>query len=86
MSAVTVLGALVVLRWGLLLLAASLLLRSAKSCPACLRSTVPIRRPLLSAVLRFAEWRWCPSCGWQGLSRVQEPERRWTRTSSRSGV
>lgn len=84
LSAVVVLGALAVLRWCALLFAAYLLVRPARSCPACFRPTLPIRRPLLSALLRMAEWRWCPACGWQGLSRLEEPEELWGRRSARS--
>lgn len=84
LGAVAVLGVLVMLRWGLLLFGAALLLRPARSCPACFRSTVAIRRPFLAAVVRFAEWRWCPACGWQGPSRRRATERPWTTKSSRS--
>jgi hypothetical protein len=85
-SAVVVLGALVIVRWVVLLVAAALLVRPATSCPGCFRSTLAIRRPFLSAVMRFAEWRWCPACGWQGLSRLREPDHPWTRRSSRSRI
>ena len=85
-TAVAVLGALVLLRWGLLLVAASLLLRPATSCPACFRPTLVIRRPILTAVLRMAEWRWCPACRWEGLARRQAPEDAWTPTSSESRI
>lgn len=81
---VVVLGALVFLRWGLVAVAALLLLRPAKSCPACFRRTLLIRRPVLRAMLWMAEWRWCPACGWEGLARRQTPEDAWTPTSSQS--
>ncbi len=77
-GAAVVLGALVVLRCGLIWLSVGLLLRSARECPACFRPTMKILRPIVTALLPNAEWRWCPECGWQGLSRKPE-EGGWTR-------
>ncbi|HEX9885046.1 MAG TPA: hypothetical protein VGA70_01085 [Longimicrobiales bacterium] len=67
-AAVVVLLGLVLLRWGLILFGALLILQPARSCPACFRATLPIRRPVLNAVLPVAEWRWCPACRWSGPS------------------
>lgn len=83
---VVVLGVLVLLRWGLLVFAAALLLRPATSCPACSRPTLVIRRPILTAMLRMVEWRWCPACRWEGPARRRTSEDAWTATSSRSRV
>lgn len=76
-GATVVLGALVVLRCGLIWFGAGLLLHSARECPACFRPTIKVLRPVVTAMLPNAEWRWCPSCEWQGLARKSE-ERRWT--------
>jgi len=70
MTAVLVLLALVVLRWVLLLFGAALIIRPVRSCPACFRKTVEVRRPLVRLLAgRWFEWRWCPACGWQGPGR-----------------
>lgn len=83
-SAAAVLGALVLLRWGFIFVGALLLLRPARSCPACFRRTLRIRRPVLTALLPRAEWRWCPSCRWQGPARREPREDEWMPTSSES--
>lgn len=69
MSAVIVLFALALLRWGLLLAGAALLLRRVDACPACFEGTVRIRRPWLERMLPGLTWRWCPACRWEGPSR-----------------
>ena len=82
-AAVLILGALVLLRWTLIVLGAALILHQVDACPACFEPTLPIRRPVITALLRIADWRWCPACGWQGPSR--RPERtRWTPKNARS--
>lgn len=85
-SAAVVLGALVLLRWGFIFVGALLLLRPARSCPACFRRTLRIRRPLLTAVLPMAEWRWCPSCRWEGPARRKAREDAWIPRSSESWI
>ena len=76
-AAVLVLGGLVVLRWVIIVLGFLLIVRPARSCPACFEPTVPVRRRILTALLHVAEWRWCPQCGWEGPSR--KPEKNpWT--------
>ena len=78
LAAVLVLGGLVILRWCLVLFLATLIVRSARNCPACFNETIPIRRPMLTLMLPMTEWRWCPACRWQGPSRkVSEPEFTW---------
>ena len=78
-AAVLVLGGLVVLRWALVVFLATLMLQSARSCPACFNETISVQRPLLALVLPMAEWRWCPTCRWQGPSRkTPHPEINWT--------
>ncbi len=72
MIAVTVLLGLVVLRWGLLFVGAFFLVARVRACPACFEETLLLRRPWLHRVAPWLEWRWCPECGWQGLSRRAE--------------
>lgn len=68
MIAVYVLLSLVVLRWVFLFVGAFLLIPRIRGCPACFESTVRVRRPWLRRLLPWFEWRWCPACGWKGLS------------------
>ena len=84
-GAAIVLGGLVVVRVGLVWLGAALLLRPARECPACFQPTALVRRPLLTALLPNAEWRWCPSCAWQGPTRKPEDDR-WIRKNVKSQV
>ena len=72
MITVTVLLALVLLRWGLLVVGAIFLVARVRDCPACFEPTLKLRRPWLRRVAPWLEWRWCPTCGWQGLSRTRE--------------
>jgi len=67
-AAVLVLGALVALRWGVLLVLASLILKPARRCPACFADTVLLHSPKLLRLLPRAQWRWCPACRWEGPS------------------
>lgn len=69
MIAVLVLAALVVVRWGILLVAAAVLVPEVRGCPACFARTAPIHRPCLSRLVPWVEWRWCARCGWQGPAR-----------------
>lgn len=69
MVAVYVLLALVLLRVGLVMGGAALLIRRVRLCPACSEPTVPLLKPWLARLLPSYEWRWCPTCGWQGPSR-----------------
>lgn len=66
---VAVFLALVVLRWGLLLGGALVLIPRVRACPACFEATLRIHRPWLRRLLPWLEWRWCPSCGWRGPGR-----------------
>ncbi|MGH7475816.1 MAG: hypothetical protein ACRELD_05980 [Longimicrobiales bacterium] len=68
MLAFAVLAALVLLRLGLVAVAALLLIHPVRECPACFAGTIPILRPWLRRSSRY-EWRWCPACGWQGPAR-----------------
>ena len=69
MAAVLVLLALSMLRIVIVALGATMLIGPVRACPACGRETLSIRRRwLLPAADRY-EWRWCPSCSWQGLGR-----------------
>jgi hypothetical protein len=84
-GAVIVLGGLVFVRFGLVWFSATLLLRPARECPACFQPTALVRRPLITALLPNAEWRWCLSCAWQGPARKLENDR-WTRKNVKSQV
>jgi hypothetical protein len=84
-ASVVVLGGLVLLRFVIVGVGAALLLRPVRECPACFAHTVRVKRPVLEAVTRIAEWRWCTSCGWQGLGRVSEGGR-WSRRNAASQV
>ena len=66
---------LVLLRILLIGVGAALLIRPVLNCPACFQDTLKLRRPVL-ALGNWIEWRWCPSCGWQGLARVTVPVER----------
>ncbi|MDX1568209.1 MAG: hypothetical protein R3223_10445 [Longimicrobiales bacterium] len=72
MIAVTVFLALVLLRWGLLFVGALFLVARVRDCPACFEPTLKLRRPWLRRLASWLEWRWCPTCSWQGLSRRKE--------------
>ncbi|MEX2528893.1 MAG: hypothetical protein WEA09_14775 [Gemmatimonadota bacterium] len=39
------------------------------ACPKCHVATVPLKKRVGWLVSRWVEWRWCPRCHWQGLSR-----------------
>lgn len=39
------------------------------ACPKCHVATVPLKKRVGWLVNRWVEWRWCPRCHWQGLSR-----------------
>jgi len=67
--AVAVLLGLVLLRWGLLLGGAALLIPRIRACPACFAETLPVRKAWLRRVAPWLGWRWCPACGWEGVSR-----------------
>ena len=72
MIVVWVLLGLVVLRWGLLFAGALLLIARVRDCPACFEPTLKLRSPWLRRLVPWLEWRWCPTCGWQGPSRMHE--------------
>jgi hypothetical protein len=69
MTIVLVLVALALVRFALVAVGAALLIRPVRSCPACFRDTVAIRRPWLDRLASRYEWRWCPYCRWQGPAR-----------------
>jgi hypothetical protein len=66
---VLVLAGLVLLRFILIGIGALLIIRPVRDCPACFQASVRIRYAWLALVAPGFEWRWCPSCGWQGPSR-----------------
>jgi hypothetical protein len=66
---VAVLLSMVVLRALIVLVFAAAIIRPVRSCPACFRDTLPVRKRLLTLLAPAFEWRWCPSCSWQGLGR-----------------
>jgi len=72
--AFAVLAGLVLLPWGLLLVGGLLLVPRVRDCPACFRETLLLRRPWLRRVVPWLEWRWCPTCGWQGPGSRKESE------------
>ena len=84
-GAVIVLGGLVLLRCILVAVGVTLLLRPVRECPACFEPTVRVRRPILEALIRIVEWRWCLSCGWQGPARAGDRDS-WTRKNATSRV
>ncbi|MDE0395771.1 MAG: hypothetical protein OYK82_13445 [Gammaproteobacteria bacterium] len=72
--AVVLLG-LVVLRVLIVTILGLLILRPVRECPACFEPTVPIRWPLVLRLATGFEWRWCPSCRWQGPARKVSGQR-----------
>ena len=68
----TMLG-LVLLRVVAILLFVAFLIGPAAACPACFQPSVPIRHRWLARLFPWLEWRWCPSCGWQGPARRARP-------------
>ena len=60
---------LVLLRVVLVGVGALAIIRPVRACPACFEDTIPIRKPLLERFGQAFEWRWCPSCGWEGIAR-----------------
>jgi hypothetical protein len=66
---VYVFGALVLLRIVLVGVGAALIIQTVVDCPACFSESVRIRHPWLALLAPWCEWRWCPSCGWEGPSR-----------------
>jgi hypothetical protein len=66
---VLVLAALVLLRFILIGIGALLIIRPVTACPACFQEIVRVRYALLGLLAPWLEWRWCPSCGWEGPSR-----------------
>lgn len=73
---IAVLGALVGLRVAAVAFLVAFIVRPVRSCPACFRGTIPIRKRWLRLLRAHLEWRWCPGCGWEG------PARRWPRAKS----
>lgn len=69
MTTFWILLALVLLRWGVLLVGAALVVRPVSDCPACREPTLLLHTPWLRRLAPLFEWRWCPACGWQGPGR-----------------
>jgi|SoiMethySBSTD1v2_1073268.scaffolds.fasta_scaffold5970834_2 hypothetical protein len=63
---------LVLLRVVLIGLGAAMLIRPVQQCPACFYDTLKLQRSVVG-LKKWIEWRWCPSCSWQGLARVTTP-------------
>ncbi|MEX2281538.1 MAG: hypothetical protein WEE89_03505 [Gemmatimonadota bacterium] len=61
--------ALVLLRVVLIAIGAALIIQHVSACPACFQESVGVRYHWLKLMAPWLEWRWCPSCGWQGPSR-----------------
>jgi hypothetical protein len=66
-----------------------LLFPTEASCVECDGETLPVRPAYLGGMLaRLAanrlQWRWCPRCGWEGLSRTHRLRARPTPLPSRS--
>jgi hypothetical protein len=72
MIVVYVFLALVLLRVLLVGVGAAMLIRPVEKCPACFYDTLKLQRPVFG-LKKWIEWRWCPSCSWQGLARVTTP-------------
>ncbi|HET9985480.1 MAG TPA: hypothetical protein VFQ38_17900 [Longimicrobiales bacterium] len=66
--------ALVALRVVLIVVAIAVLVGPANACPACFQPTLAVHRRWLRWLASGIEWRWCPTCGWQGPARRSEPE------------
>jgi hypothetical protein len=65
---------LIILRVALVTVGGMLLIQPVHDCPACFQPTVPVLVRWLERLARF-EWRWCPHCGWRGLSRRHQRRR-----------
>lgn len=69
MTIVLILLALAALRFLLIAVGVVALIHPVRACPACFRETLPICQRWLERFAPRFEWRWCPSCRWQGPSR-----------------
>jgi hypothetical protein len=69
MLIVLVLFATVLLRVGIVLTVAYLILPARRQCPRCAGELALIRHPVLRRLLPPVEHRWCLNCGWSGLLR-----------------
>jgi len=70
MVLLAVFAVLVALRAFAILFLLAFIVRPVRTCPACLTgATIPVYRRVLLVTGRRFEWRWCPSCGWQALTR-----------------
>lgn len=76
-----VLFATVLLRFGIVLGVAYLILPATRICPHCANDLTLIRHPILRRLIPFVEHRWCITCGWTSL--VRAPRRRPPFTQSR---
>lgn len=47
-----------------------LFLPAGRECPRCASETVPVRSPLFAPFRKFATFRWCLTCGWEGVTRT----------------
>ena len=70
MTLVYVFLGLVLLRVVVLAIGFALIIRPVNACPACFHDTLKLQRIWLARLLPWMEWRWCPSCSWQGPARV----------------
>lgn len=46
-----------------------LFLPTGRECPRCTNETMPIQSRLLRPVRSLVSFRWCMTCGWEGVSR-----------------
>ena len=64
----------VTLLWAAMLLSPFVLLYlflpAGRECPRCAAETISVRSSLLAPLRRFACFRWCLSCGWEGIART----------------
>jgi hypothetical protein len=52
-----------------------LMLEAERDCPSCAADTLPVKldgwkRMLGPVSLGYVQLRWCPRCGWEGLTRA----------------
>jgi len=71
MLVVVVLFATVLLRAGIVLTFAYLMLPAKCVCPQCGAQLTLIRHDVMRRLLPLVEHRWCLECGWSGVVRPQ---------------
>ena len=82
MLIVVVLFATVLLRAGIVLTVAYLILPATKTCPQCGTALTTIRHPALRILIPIVKHAWCLDCGWSGV--VREPQSRVINRAARS--